>query len=66
MTAYVILGHSEEGWKELGTVDARSAQAAVRELLDGSDKGGEYVAVPARSFKPVTVKVETKRSLRFS
>jgi hypothetical protein len=31
-----------------------------------SANGGTFVAIPARSFKPVQVKVETKTALKFS
>ena len=52
------------GWKPVGRVHARSAQSAIRESIEALP--GEYVAVPVRSWKPVTVKVETKTALRFS
>lgn len=69
-TEYVVLGLIEhedgDGWFEHARVEERSAQAAVRSALDGIQEDGTYVAVPARSWKPVTVKVETKTALRFS
>lgn len=43
-------------WQELATVAAPSASAAVRKIASG---GGNYVAVPKRSFQPVVVEVET-------
>lgn len=43
-------------WQELATVAAPSASAAVRKTVGG---GGNYVAVPKRSFQPVVVEVET-------
>lgn len=43
-------------WEELATVAAPSAAAAVRKAASG---GGNYVAVPKRSFQPVVVEVET-------
>jgi hypothetical protein len=69
MTSYVILVKQEDGaWKELGThIPARSAKSAIRYLLDGGVEPNEaYAAVPARSWRPVTVKVETKTALKFS
>jgi hypothetical protein len=39
-------------------VQAANAQAAIRERA--STSGGTYVAIPARSWKPVTVKTETR------
>ncbi len=50
-TIYIILTRDVAGWKELSTVSARSAEAAIRTI----GAAGVYVAVPARSFKPVTV-----------
>ena len=65
MTAYVILRHDEEAWVVVDQLEARSARGALWAHLNGSDKGGEYVAVPERSWRPMKVSVETKRSLRF-
>jgi hypothetical protein len=69
VTRYVILEHTAtEGsnvWIPSGEVDAVSASAAIKKALDGHNEGGEFVAVPARSWKPVTVAVETKTSLKF-
>lgn len=42
-------------YAEIGRVTARTAKAAIQEKQDSD---GQYVAVPARSMKPVTVKVE--------
>lgn len=44
------------------TVSAVSASAAVKSL----GKEGTYVAVPTRSFNPVTVKAETQTVLKLS
>lgn len=78
MTEYVVLAKIEadtesdsgSGWYILGTgtVTARSANAAIRERLGVAEgnPAGVFVAVPARSWKPVTVKVETKTALKFS
>lgn len=54
------------GWRAVGKVEARSAESAIRALLNGRETFGSFVAVPARSWKPVTVKVETKTALKFS
>lgn len=72
MTEYVILHKTSEEWKHIGTTQARSAKSAIRERVDGAAQSsafygdGEYVAVPARSWQPVTVKTETKTQLKFS
>jgi hypothetical protein len=73
MTEYVILKRSQDGlgWlpvRNAGGIEprkARSAKAAIADTPEANE-GGEFVAVPARSWKPVTVKVETKTALRFS
>jgi len=74
VTAYVVLQQrksepnsssaSAGGWFIVGPpVESVSAEAAIRKAVDG-DKGGTYVAVPVRSWAPVTVTVETKRTLK--
>lgn len=66
VTKYKILNRDETGyWTEKAApVEAISAEAAIRKSLDGDAKGGTYVAVPLRSFQPVEVEVETKRSVK--
>lgn len=50
-----------QNWKELGRVEADSAEAAIRQIADGTTKQfeGYAVAIPSRSWKPVKVSVET-------
>ena len=71
MTQYLVLSRNGGGpWSEKVTVEARSAQAAIRSLIEKGQAEAvtheHFVAVPARSWKPVTVQVETKTALRFS
>jgi hypothetical protein len=72
MTDYIILecqtrtADSEETWGYRGHSEARSATSAIRSHLDGTETSGIFVALPARSWKPVNVKVETKTALKFS
>ncbi len=68
MTRYIVFrkGTEDDLWSEGVTTEARSAKAAVQSALLNSTEGGTFVAVPARSFRPVTVKVETKTALKFS
>ena len=77
MTDYVILLNTtvdsqKPEWRYIGKAAARSANAAIRERIDGTQQSsehygdGEYVAVPLRSWQPVTVKTETKTQLKFS
>lgn len=63
-TEYVVLELKEdadEAWSVIDSVRAGSAQAAISAILPGftPNKGGTYVAVPVRSWKPVKVSVET-------
>ena len=68
-TTYIVLQREMEGsgdsvkdrWKATGTVSASSAEAAIRQSV--SDEG-TYVAVPARSWKPVAVRTETQTIIR--
>lgn len=48
-------------WREVTRVDADSADAAIKQVADSTEKAftGLAVAIPARSFKPVKVSVET-------
>ncbi len=75
MTEYGILkaasptgegGEISDDWTWVNTVSARSARAAIAAHLSVKNEGGVFVAIPSRSFRPVTVKVETKTALRFS
>ena len=68
MTTYKILymdsGHWSDGYPD---VEARSAKAAIsKSVEDKQVQEGQYVAVPIRSWRPVTVKVETETRLKFS
>lgn len=72
MTGYLVLKARDDNaqpgaergptWDEIGPpVEAVSAEAAIRKAV--TDGGGTFAAIPVRSFKPVTVKVETTRKL---
>lgn len=68
-TQYVVLVHdnSDDSWKVGSTVSARSTQAAVREHIKSTGmESGTLLAVPARSWQPVTFKTETQAKLKFS
>lgn len=71
MTDYLVMVKGgNEDWYEGERITERSPKAAIRaylELESTKDQGdGQYVAVPLRSWRPVSVKVETKTALRFS
>lgn len=80
MTKYVVLKENSDplpadlqggdfnprGYHVVHTVETRSASGAIRDWLKDGSTQGTFVAVPARSWKPVTVKIETKTALRFS
>ena len=57
MTRYLILEYNEEAgsWSGEAIVSASSPRRA---LVVGDVKAGTYVAVPHRSWKPLTVTVE--------
>lgn len=69
-TEYLILTAPTVGtkdWREQTTISARGAQAAIRSFLEGvTEPEGVYVAVPARSWKPVQVKTEQQTKLKFT
>lgn len=57
-TEYLVLGREVGGsWQEFGRVTATSATQAQRKTAE-AEEGGTYVAVPSRSFNPVTFTVE--------
>ncbi len=64
-TAYVILAEGQgETWKVAGTVTAAGSQAAVRSYATKNQvANGKLVAVPVRSWQPVTIKTETSTKL---
>lgn len=62
MTDYIILrarkGEEPDTWERVpGTVAASSPDRAIRSLLHTAEN--TYAAVPARSWRPLTVKVES-------
>ena len=71
-TAYVVLKLDETAergprWIEGPTVDAASADAAIRASIDGGGSAtGTFVAVPARSWNPASVTTETKTVVKIA
>lgn len=61
LDAYAFNGHL---WVFRGGLKARSAEEALRRYSGIGE--GTYVAVPARSWKPVTVTVETQTKVVLS
>lgn len=62
MTRFQILAKTESaGWTERGTEEAHNAEAAVKASYMKNSSGGvtKMVAVPARSWKPQTIRTET-------
>ena len=63
-TEYVLLRLLDQldhpgGWMECGRSAGPSGRAALNALVDDLGEG-TYIAVPARSWQPMTVTVETK------
>lgn len=67
-TTYVVLFRDDSGyWTDLVTIQASSSDDAVRRaVVKTANATGTYVAVPARSWKPVTVTVETSTKLKLT
>lgn len=65
MTQYVVLAReSADGFEEIGRVESTTDLGAIKKALDGATQAtGEFVAVPARSWRPRKVKAETKTQL---
>jgi hypothetical protein len=68
VTEYLIFFGGEHGWQSIGKASANSAHNAIRARLGElpASEGGTYVAVPARSWKPVTVEAVQTTVLKFS
>ena len=62
MTKYLVLRVSEETshWAPIKEVEAEGPRSEIREALSGAEEtgapAGTYVATPARSWKPLSVK----------
>lgn len=56
---------TQQGLKNVGRVKAPNADFAIREIAE-KEGAGQYVAVPARSWVPRTVVVETKTAVTFA
>lgn len=76
-TAYVVLRRSQRAlagtdatnqnngaWEDVATIEANNATEAIRTAAKKQE--GEYVAIPARSFSPVKVTVETKTLVKLA
>jgi hypothetical protein len=62
-TKYVVLAETEGDWTVINDgIAATSATAAIKAVIGTT--GGTLVAVPARSWKPVKVTVETKQTVK--
>lgn len=67
-TDYVVLKRMKTSdgtagpWTEQGTTEASGAEDAVRQ----QEGEGEFVAVPKRSFQPMSVKTETVKRTKVS
>ena len=57
---------SRETWEFVVEVEASSHDGAIRKAVEALESGGEFVAVPARSFKTVSVAVEQKLAVTLS
>lgn len=59
-------GANEKWIVHARNVEAQGAQAAIRKAVTETDQAQTFVAVPSRSFHPITVTVETKTQLVLS
>ena len=65
-TEYVVLRQVDDvNWRELGRRAASTDTQAIKAVVP-AEKEGTFVAVPVRSFRPRTRKVETKTVDRWS
>jgi hypothetical protein len=68
LTKYVVLQADDSGyWIELSRYAARTPEAAIKAAYnsrDGEKEPTRFVAIPARSFQPVTLQVETQTVIK--
>lgn len=56
---YVVLEHNGKGtWMLLSTVEATSADSAIKSLSERLGDGKDYVAVPTRNWNPLAVSIK--------
>lgn len=58
MTTYIVLSKDGELWRPIAYPVARSAEDAIRQAASSTDT--TCVAVPKRSWKPVSVQIKTQ------
>ena len=65
-TSYIVLKGNEDGWSYFDIeIEATSAKSAIRIAVQKEGgSAGDYVAIPARSWKVLPVKVETQKLLK--
>lgn len=56
-TDYFVLEQDGDHWARIGQAIAKDAADAIRATCN--DEPGTYLAIPSRSWKPITVRVET-------
>jgi hypothetical protein len=59
-------GANEQWTVHARNIEAQGGAAAIRKAVTASDQAQTFVAVPSRSFQPITVTVETKTQLVLS
>ena len=60
------VGANERWTIHARNVEAQGGQAAIRKSVGEGDVNQTFVAIPSRSFQPITVTVETKQQLVLS
>lgn len=61
--SYVALCLNGKTWELVGKVEAVSSEQAVRKTVQEREQEATFVAVPSRSWQPVTVSVKTTTSV---
>jgi hypothetical protein len=66
-TTYMVLQRDQSGaWKELGQHKARTARGAIAAYANGKDDiDGTFMAVPLRSWSPISVETQIESKLSF-
>jgi hypothetical protein len=69
VSTYIVLREDVNGWIAYDdNYDAPDSETAIRKAVNdtGPEPAGVYVAIPARSWKPITVTAETQVVIRLT
>lgn len=61
----VLMDAGEDMFKKVASVEAGSVEAAIKALGGQLTNGSKYIAVPARSWRPQEIAIQTTTTVSF-